>query len=185
LTGFRIESVEPVASVSFLALEQRRIVSPDGESFDRAVVRHPGAVAVVPLDADGHAVLVRQYRAAVDQLLLEIPAGKRDVDGEPVETTAERELEEEIGCRPGRLVGLGTFYNSPGFCDEHTHLFLGLDLEDVERDGQLRHEEAAMTVERVSLDAVPRLIANGEIIDAKTIIGLLVARERRSSAPGR
>ena len=102
--------------------------APDGEEFDRHVVHHPGAVVVVPV-IDDDAILVRQCRVAAGRELLEVPAGKRDVDGEPPEATANRELEEEIGYRAGRLELLCEFYNSPGFCDEYTHLFLATDLE--------------------------------------------------------
>ena len=94
--------------------------------------------------------LVRQYRVAAGARLLEVPAGKRDVDGEPPEVTATRELEEEIGRarRPSRL--LCEFYNSPGFSDEYTYLFLATDLEERER-AAVSAEEAAMTIERVPL----------------------------------
>ncbi len=101
--------------------------------FERDVVHHPGAVSVVPIidgGASGHQViLVRQYRAAIDAELLEIVAGKRDVAGEPPEVTARRELAEEVGMVAGRMELLAEFYNSPGFCDEHSCVFLGLDLE--------------------------------------------------------
>ena len=80
--------------------------APNGEAFSREVVRHPGAVSVVPLLDDGDVVLVRQYRAPLDQFLLEIPAGKRDVAGEPPEETARRELAEEVGLVAAELVPL-------------------------------------------------------------------------------
>ena len=154
--------------------------APDGTEFERDVVHHPGAVSVVPVVDDGAAVLlVRQYRAAIDADLLEIPAGKRDVDGEPLELTAQRELEEEVGMRAGRLEKLADFYNSPGFCDEYSHVFLALDLEPCETFFQ-GVEERHMTIERVALSDVPGLIASGEITDAKTIIGLSLARGRLS-----
>ena len=157
-----------------------RFTAPDGSEFERDVVHHPGAVSVVPLLDDGAAVLlVRQYRAAVDRELLEIPAGKRDVHGEDPAVTAGRELEEEVGMRAGRLEKLAEFYNSPGFCDEHSHLYLGLDLESCASSAQ-GVEERHMTVERVPMDAVPALITSGQIVDAKTIIGLCLARERFS-----
>jgi ADP-ribose pyrophosphatase len=119
---------------------------------------------------------VRQYRAAIDRDLLEIPAGKRDVEGEPPELTARRELEEEVGMRAGRLELLAEFYNSPGFCDEHSYVFLALDLEQSATSAH-SPEERHMTVERVALDDVPALIASGELVDAKSIIGLCLARE--------
>jgi ADP-ribose pyrophosphatase len=135
-------------------------------------------VSVVPVVDEGTAVImVRQFRAAIVSDLLEIPAGKRDVSGEPPEVTARRELEEEIGMRPGRLEKLAEFYNSPGFCDEHSFVFMGLDLEPVGKPDPQGPEEEVMTIERIALDDVPRLIAAGTITDAKSIIGLCLARE--------
>jgi 8-oxo-dGTP pyrophosphatase MutT (NUDIX family) len=151
--------------------------APDGSMFDRDIVHHPGAVSIVPvLGQSGEVVLVRQYRAAVDRLLLEIPAGKRDVAGEPPHETARRELIEEIGMRPGRLELLAEFFNSPGFSDEHSFVFMAWDLEVCPVDLQ-GIEEQHMTVERVALDDVVGMIRSGVIVDAKTIIGLMLARE--------
>jgi ADP-ribose pyrophosphatase len=149
--------------------------APDGTTHERELVHHPGAVAVVPMLDDHTAILVRQYRAALDRLLLEIPAGKRDVAGEPPERTAERELEEEIGYRAGRLERLGLIHNSPGFCDEEGHLYLALDLTET-RSARVGPEEEHMTVEHVDLADVDGLIASGELTDAKSIVGLLLAR---------
>ena len=157
-----------------------RFLAPDGTEFERDVVHHPGAVSVVPVLDEGSGpvvVLVRQYRAAVDMDLLEVPAGKRDVAGEAPEVTAGRELEEEIGYRAGRLEKLAEFYNSPGFCDEHSHIYLGLDLEPTETSFH-GIEEHHMTLERVRLADAPALIAAGQVTDAKTIIGLMLARAR-------
>jgi ADP-ribose pyrophosphatase len=151
-------------------------VDPDGNEFERDVVHHPGAVVVVPVTDDGEVVLVRQYRAAIDRELLEIPAGKRDVADEPVELTAARELEEEVGMRAASMVRLAEFYNSPGFCDEHSFLFLATGLTPCATSFQ-GQEEQHMTIEQVPLDAVPGLIASGELVDAKSIVGLLLARE--------
>lgn len=131
---------------------------------------------------DDAVIMVRQYRAAIDRELLEIPAGKRDVDGEDVETLARRELEEEIGMRAGTLVKLAEFYNSPGFCDEHSFVFLGLDLTAASPAAQ-GIEEQHMTIERVAFAEVPALIAGGEIVDAKSIIGLCLAREALDAPP--
>jgi len=150
---------------------------PNGDRFQRDLVHHPGAVSVVPVFEDkGTVLLVRQYRAAVDRLLLEIPAGKRDIDGEDPELTAARELEEEVGMRAGRLQKLAEFYNSPGFSDEHSFVYLATGLEDAEISAQ-GVEEEHMTIEEVALDDVPSLVASGELVDAKSIIGLALARE--------
>ncbi len=152
---------------------------PGGGRFERDIVRHPGAVVVVPVTAAGNVIMVRQFRAAIDGDLLEVPAGKRDVEGEPTEVTAARELAEEVGRRAGRLDLLARFYNSPGFTDELTHLYLATDLEEVPLDRQ-GLEEQEMSVEEVPLDSLTALITSGRLIDAKSIIGLALARERLS-----
>jgi ADP-ribose pyrophosphatase len=168
---------------------QATFADPSGQTFDRDVVHHPGAVSVVPVVDDATVIMVRQYRAAVDRELLEIPAGKRDVDGEDIETLARRELEEEIGMRAGTLVKLAEFYNSPGFCDEHSFVFLARDLTSTATAAK-GIEEEHMTIENVALAEVPALIAAGALVDAKSIIGLCLARERLargldiSPAPG-
>jgi 8-oxo-dGTP pyrophosphatase MutT (NUDIX family) len=175
LSRFRNVGEEVVYRGSLISVAQGVFADPAGGEFRRDVVHHPGAVSVVPvIDGGASALLVRQYRAAVDRELLEIPAGKRDVEGEPVEVTARRELEEEIGMRAGRLEQLAEFYNSPGFCDEHSFVFMARDLEPCTSSAQ-GIEEQHMSVERVSLDEVPALIADGTLIDAKSIIGLLLA----------
>jgi ADP-ribose pyrophosphatase len=175
---FRVRDTERVADAGFLAVDRVVIEGLDGVGHERIVVRHPGAVVVVPIAAGGRsALLVRQFRAAVGDAVLEVPAGKRDVDGEPPATTAARELEEEIGARAGRLVKLAEFYNTPGFCDEYTHLYVALDLEPLATRAAVTAEEHTMTVETVALDDVERLIATRELHDAKSIIGLLLARE--------
>lgn len=148
--------------------------APDGTRFERDLVHHPGAVSVVPLLDDGRVVLVRQYRAAIDDELLEIPAGKRDVVDEPPEQTAGRELVEEVGLAAGRLELLAEFLNSPGFCDELSFVYLGTDLSPVPTDRQ-GLEEQHLELVHVSLADVPDLIAQRHLRDAKTIIGLLLA----------
>jgi ADP-ribose pyrophosphatase len=147
---------------------------PGGDTFERDIVHHPGAVSAVPLLADGTVVLVRQFRAALGADLLEIPAGKRDVAGEEPALTAARELEEEIGMRAGRLRLLAEFYNSPGFSDEHSYVYLAEELVETATDLQ-GIEEQHLTVERVAITDVPAMIGNGRIRDAKTIIGLTLA----------
>ncbi|CAB4603348.1 unannotated protein [freshwater metagenome] len=149
-------------------------ISPEGEPFSRDIVRHPGAVSVVPIDSDGRVIMVRQYRPALDQYILEIPAGKRDVADEPPAETAQRELGEEIGMRAGTLDLLGTFANAPGFSDELSWVYLGRNLESVPRDVQ-GIEESHMSVERFTFDEAFSLIADGSLIDTKTVIGLYLA----------
>jgi len=180
LGGFRKLDERIVWSGTLVSAGTGTFVDPDGNEFERDVVHHPGAVVVVPV-IDGDVVLVRQYRAAIDGELLEVPAGKRDVSDEPVELTAHRELEEEVGMRAGSMVKLAEFYNSPGFCDEHSFLFLATDLTPCDTSFQ-GHEEQHMTIERVPLDSVPELIASCELVDGKSIIALCLAREHFRSS---
>ncbi|HEV2360934.1 MAG TPA: NUDIX hydrolase [Acidimicrobiales bacterium] len=171
---------------SFLRLVTATIVGPDGFTFERDIVRHCGAVCVVPLEADRqHALLVRQYRASVGQSLLELPAGKLDVADEPPEECAQRELIEEVGRDAGRITRLGWFYNSPGFTDEKTYCYLAEDLIDAESSAQ-GVEEHHMTVERIALSDFEELRAAGELVDGKTIVGLTlaIAHLQRAGAGG-
>ncbi len=148
-------------------------VGPNGEVVERDLIHHPGAVSVVPIDGD-EVILVRQYRAALGLDLLEIPAGKRDVSDEPLEVCARRELAEEVGMQAASLVKVASFFNSAGFCDELSHVFIGTGLTAVPRSAHGLEEEY-MAVERHKLDDVPAMIASGELRDAKSIIGLLLA----------
>ena len=173
--GFRKLDERIVWSGTLVSAGTGTFVDPEGTEFERDIVHHPGAVVVVPV-IDGDVILVRQYRAAIDGELLEVPAGKRDVSDEPVELTAHRELEEEVGMKAGSMVKLAEFYNSPGFCDEHSFLFLATDLTECATSFQ-GYEEQHMTIERVPLDSVPALIASGELVDGKSIIALCLARE--------
>ncbi len=153
------------------------LLSPDGRPFERFIVHHPGAVTVIPVDEDGRVTLVRQYRASVDRMVLETPAGTCDVDGEPVETTARRELAEEAGLEAAHMeVLMGTF-NTPGISDQHTTIFLatGLSPCPVRPVGV---EEGFMTIETISLDDVDTLVADGTLVDETTVLGLLLARRR-------
>jgi ADP-ribose pyrophosphatase len=167
----------------FFRLVTATVVDPEGYTFERELVRHPGAVCVVALEGDPPQVLlVRQYRAAVDRPLLEVPAGKLDVPGEPLEVAARRELTEEVGRVAGRFTHLGQFLNSPGFSDETTTCFLAEDLSMVARDLQ-GIEEEHMTVEPVAMSKVWSCITSGEISDAKTIIALALAERLLAERP--
>ena len=159
-----------------VSLTVAEIRAPDGSIYEREIIRHPGAAVIVPLDGQ-EVIMVRQYRAAVNREMLEIPAGKLDSLDEPPEMTAQRELEEEIGKRAGHLELLAVFHNSPGFSDEVTHCYLATELADADRRPH-SIEEQHMAIERIKLADVPDLVASGELIDAKSIVGLMLARER-------
>jgi 8-oxo-dGTP pyrophosphatase MutT (NUDIX family) len=173
--AFRVLDSSTLCDAGFLTVARKRVVGPDGAEFDRHVVHHPGAVVVVPVDDDGRVLMVRQWRVAVGAPLLEVPAGKRDVDGEAPSATAVRELEEELGRSPRSLHPLCEFYNSPGFTDEYTYLFLATDLVGCDR-AAASAEEHEMTIESIGFAEVDGLIAAREIVDAKSIIGLQLAR---------
>ena len=175
---FRALGEEVVHRGPVVRVARATITGPSGETYEREVVHHPGAVAVVPVLDDGRTVvLVRQYRSALDALVLEIPAGKCDVDGEAPEVTAARELEEEVGYRAAAMERLGVIHNSPGFSDERVVIFLA---EQLQAGTAAPHgiEEEHMAVEHVSLDDADQLIADGHVTDAKTVVGLLLARDR-------
>ena len=174
---FRKIADHQVFEGTLIRLSDAEFEGPGGERFHRDVVHHPGAVVVVPLGSDGRVTMVRQFRAAIEEDILELPAGKRDVDGEPTEVTAGRELAEEVGLRAGRLDLLARFYNSPGFTDELSWLYLATDLSPVPSDRQ-GAEEQVMTIEEIQLASVPAMIEDGRIVDAKSIIGLLLALNR-------
>ncbi len=154
-----------------ITLARATFEGPAGEVMERDVVHHPGAVAVVAIDGDD-VVLVNQYRPVMERQMLELPAGKLDVPGEDRRTAARRELVEEAGYDAPALVELGSFHNSIGFCDEHTTIYLATELVPA-TPVAVSLEEEYLTVERVPLDRVEVLIADGTISDAKTVIGLL------------
>lgn len=172
--GFRRVAEQELFRGSLIWVAKATFEDPAGQRFDREIVHHPGAVVVVPVTEAGKVVMVRQFRAAVGHELLEIPAGKRDVDGENPEATAARELAEEVGKRAANLELLARFYNSPGFTDEFSWLYLATDLIDVPLDRQ-GFEEQLMSIQEVPLENAPELIRRGEIMDAKSIIGLNLA----------
>jgi ADP-ribose pyrophosphatase len=144
------------------------ITTASGFKTIREVFHHPGGAAVVPVLPDGKILLVRQFRYPMQEILLELPAGKIDAEESP-EVTAARELEEEVGYRAGRLKKILEFYSTPGFCDEKIHLYLAEDLSPCQPGGD--HDEEIEVVS-IELRDLLELIKNNEITDAKTIIGI-------------
>jgi ADP-ribose pyrophosphatase len=154
-------------------LVEAELAGPDGSHFTRTFLRHPGAVAIVPIDGDD-VILVRQFRPALGEELLEIPAGTLDRPGEEPEACAVRELAEEVGARAGAMRHLVTYSVAPGVSSERLHLFLASGLTFGSRQGD-GIEEQEMTVERLPLAEALEQCADGRITDAKTIIGILLA----------
>ena len=172
---FVVEDAQVVHEGEVVTTEILTVRTPEGDHVKRQVVRHPGAVAVVAVH-DGCVVLVEQYRAAIDANLIEIPAGKTDIPGEPLETAARRELIEEVGLDPQSLVLLGDFITAAGFCDEVLTLFASNDCIEVDRevDGV---EEAHSEILRVPLGEIDAWLSDGRLRDAKSLIGLFWARD--------
>ena len=145
---------------------------PDGKPAQRELVRHIGAVCVIPVTDDGMVVMERQYRYPVDEVILEIPAGKLDSKDEDHEAAALRELEEETGYRAGKLIPLGKFYPACAYSDETIWMYLAKGLTKGERH---LDEDEFLDVELIPLTDLVRQVMAGEIPDAKTQIAILKA----------
>jgi ADP-ribose diphosphatase len=159
------------------------VETPDGHRSTRDIAAHPGGVAIVAIDPEGAVLLVRQWRHAAGRALLEIPAGTldRDANGhvEDHAGAAKRELEEETGFRARTWRHLGSFYTAPGFTDELMELYLATDLVPADEGRLGPDEDERLELERLPFDRAVAMADNGEIEDAKSIVGLLrVARQR-------
>jgi ADP-ribose pyrophosphatase len=154
--------------------ERLTLSAPGGREVQREVIRHPGAAVIVPLLPGANVVLIRNDRFAVGKTLYELPAGTLS-PGEPPDACAARELEEETGYRAATLAPLGRFYTTPGMTDELMWAFLATGLRHV---GQRLEEDEALTVEVVGMDRALQMIDSGELMDAKSMLALLVAHRR-------
>ncbi|MBR1820284.1 MAG: NUDIX hydrolase [Clostridia bacterium] len=147
---------------------------PNGKLAAREIARHVGASAVVPVDAEGNVWLVKQFRAPIDQVLLEIPAGKLDYKGEDRLKAAKRELQEETGLTAASWTHLSDIVTTPGFSDEKISLYLARDLSA----GQSHpDEDEFLNVVRVPLAELVAMIMRGEVTDSKTICAVLLAEK--------
>jgi ADP-ribose pyrophosphatase len=159
-----------------LAVDLDEIEEPGGIRATREVVRHSGSVVILAVDGEQRVVLVRQYRYPVDEVIWEIPAGRKD-EGESAEAGARRELEEEVGATADTVELLQTFYATPGYCDEVMHLFRASGL----RKGAARPEDDEHIEARwVTLEEARGMVTRGEVRDAKTLLALLLEEQRRS-----
>ena len=167
----RILSEERVFEGNLVKVGRMEVVLPDGKPAVREAVRHPGASAIVPLDDAGNVTLVKQYRAAIADVLLEIPAGKLDFPGEDRMEAAKRELREETGLNAQNWVHLTDLVTAPGFCDEVISIYLatGLTAGKDEPD-----EDEFLNVVKMPLDELVGMARRGEIGDSKTLAGLLL-----------
>lgn len=160
-----------------------KVRMPGGNAAERDVVLHPGAVAVLALDDDGRVLMIRQYRHPVGRLLWEIPAGLRDVAGEPLLATAQRELLEEAGYRARDWRVLADYYSSPGFTTERLRIFLARDLELVppaERDFVPEDEETQLVQTWLPLDEAVGKVLAGDLHNGAAAVGILAGYAARS-----
>lgn len=172
---------------NLLKLRVDTVKLPDGRVSQREIVEHPGAVAIVPVTSDNEVLLVRQWRHPIRQVTLEIPAGCLEAGEEP-ERTAQRELVEETGYFPGALEKLTSLYLSVGYSDEIIHIFLARNLQKTgehdipgaNSDWQADDDENLQTV-RMPLEEAIQKARSGEMVDSKTVAGLLLAWRQLAS----
>ena len=146
--------------------------TPDGRETRFEIVEHGGSVVIVPVDADGNMLFVRQYRHAAGMDMLELPAGTRDGD-EPFEECAAREIREETGMEAGTLKHVGSFYLAPGYSTEYMGVFLATDLKHNPLEAD---DDEFLSVEKIPVKEALRMAEKGEMPDAKSLAALLMAR---------
>ena len=170
----------PVYRGRILRLEVDRVMLPSGHTLDMEIVRHPGSVVLLPIPAPGQIILIRQYRYTLDRHIWELPAGTLKPGENPAEAAA-RECEEEIGLVPARVTRLGGFYPTPGFCDEEMIYFRCEDLGAPAADSLVRKDADEEIEPRTFTVAEARaLVAQGDIVDLKTLAGLALLVEPAS-----
>jgi ADP-ribose pyrophosphatase len=177
----RVLSSRSIYRGRLVHLDVDRIVEPSGMEVEREVVRHPGAAVLLPVTSDRRVILVRQFRYAAGEILLEVPAGTID-PGETPEQTAGRELVEETGYHAGRLEKLAEFFPSPGILAERMYLFLATELEKRERS--LDEDESLELVE-LSWEEALALEPGKDVRDGKTIVALSFLRGHPRLSPAR
>jgi ADP-ribose pyrophosphatase len=148
------------------------VTLPKGHRLDVDVVRHPGSVVILPMTSDGDVMLVRQYRHAIGRWVWELPAGSLK-KGENAEAAAIRECHEEIGLVPAKMERLGSFFPTPGYCDEEMIFYKASGLrEPAEGDEAHPDEDEDIEPRPFALDELRRMIETGEIVDLKTVAGV-------------
>ena len=169
-----MEPPKPVYECRIFRVFEEEVLLPHGRISRQSRIEHQPCIAVVPIDENGQIVLIRQYRHAVGQFLLEIPAGGLDAGKESIEDCVQRELAEETGYGAKRLIKLFAGYLVPGYCNEYMHYYLALDLFPAPLPPD---DDEDIEVVRASREEARKMIKNGEICDSKTALGLLMALE--------
>ncbi len=158
-------NTEEIFDGAILHVQKDEIELPNGKRAYRELIRHVGAVCVVPLTDEGEVIMERQYRYAVGETIFEIPAGKLDSKSEEPELAIRRELREETGYIAGKLIHLGVFYPACAYSDEKIDMYLAMDLKQDERE---LDEDEFINVEKIKLEELARLVVEGKIPDSKT-----------------
>jgi ADP-ribose pyrophosphatase len=154
------------------SVETVREQLPNGREHEMAIVRHRPSVVLIPMEDDGRVVLIRQFRRAIDKTMWELPAGNVD-EGETAEAAAARECEEEIGRRPARVERLGSFYPTPGYCDELLIFFRVSGLHQPPADSPHKpDDDEDIEATPVTVDEARAMVGRGDIIDLKTAYGI-------------
>ena len=165
----------PIYKGKVISLKVDEVTLPNGKTSKRELIKHPGAVAILPITSEGKIVFVEQYRKALERSLIETPAGKLEPGEEP-EITARRELEEETGYGCDTLTHIQSFATSPGFADEIIHVYLAEGLYKIENSAALDEDEFVEIIE-ATIEEAEQMMKNGQIYDAKTAYSVLWAKE--------
>lgn len=173
--NFKLTNSKTLFEGKVFNLKVDEIEYDSGNKGIREVIVHPGGAVVIPVTNEGKLVMVTQIRYPFQTTLLEFPAGKLDIDEDPLDC-AIRELEEETGYKSGKVNKLGKIYTAPGYCTETLHIYVAQEL----KKGEHKREEGeqGMEVFELSLEEIEKKINNGEIVDAKSICGIFYLKNR-------
>lgn len=180
MASFELLKSETLLQGRAFKIRRDTLKTPDGRETKFDIIEHGGSVVIVPVDEDGNLLFVRQYRHAAGIDLLEFPAGTRDGD-EPFEDCAAREIREETGMQAGKLIHVGSFYLAPGYSTEYMGVFLATDLKHNPLEAD---DDEFLTVEKMSLKDTMALVKSGQMLDAKTLAALMLAKSTLNTVLG-
>ena len=172
MPSFELLKTETLLQGRAFKIRRDTLKTPDGRETKFDIVEHGGSVVIVPVDADGNILFVRQYRHAANMDMLELPAGTRD-GNEPFEDCAAREIREETGMEAGKLIHVGSFYLAPGYSTEYMGVFLATDLKHNPLEAD---DDEFLSVEKMSIKEAFALAERGDMPDAKSLAALLMVK---------
>jgi len=167
----KTKSSKKIYEGNFLSIYEDEVFLPNGNTSQRVVLKHPGGASILPITKDKKIILTKQYRYPIQQISLEIPAGKKDHTKEDGLTCAIRELEEETGYQSSNFKKLFSFHPAVGFCDEVLDIFIAYDCEKIELPAS-PDEDEFIEIEYIEISQINDLLERGVITDGKTIIAL-------------